>query len=137
MSTKYIQTDADRTRLLSDARATLKRYAHETGASFDQMWAAIERGWAELQHPRWRRTAAFRGGFELYACREAAAATGWAERLVPPGLVIADEADVITADDRKSLAYLASFLDGYKAPEQIGCAAWDIAETIKRLGQQP
>lgn len=41
------------------------------------------------------------------------------------------------SDDVDAIRHIASFLDGDKAPEQIGCAVWDVADTIKRIAEVP
>ncbi len=49
------------------------------------------------------------------------------------GYVIVRAEDALTADDRAAMKYLASFFDGYKAPEQVGCAAWEVKGTIEAI----
>lgn len=49
------------------------------------------------------------------------------------GMVIVPASDVLTPEMRAAVKYVTSFLDGYKAPEQIGCAVWDVAETFLKI----
>ncbi len=50
-------------------------------------------------------------------------------------VVIAPAQDVITADQRARLRHLIRYFDGYKAPEQIGIAAWEIRDTLVTLAE--